>query len=253
MTNDAARAQPLLIGVGVGPGDPELVTVKALRALDAADVVLVPATEASEEGPGRAEKIVAAASPANVAKIRRVPFAMRERSGVGPKRAAAWQVAAQATVDAFDEGARTVVFATVGDPAVYSTFSYLRAEVAASRPDATFALVPGVTAMQALAAASTSPLVEGREILALVPATVGPEELDRVCDVADSVTIYKAGRQLGEVTEVLRAHGRDAVVGTNVSLPEQELRDLADVTEQQTSYFSAVLSTPRRTRTGGRL
>lgn len=251
MNPDEARR---LIGVGVGPGDPELMTVKAIRTLEAADVILVPATEASDDGPGRAEQVVLAAAPQVGAKIQRIPFAMRERTGVGPKRAAAWQTSADAAVAAFEAGARTVVFATVGDPAVFSTFSYLRGAVVEKLDDIEFALVPGITAMQALAAASTTPLVEGKEILALVPATVGSAELGQVLDVCDSVTIYKAGRQLPEVLDQLRERERRAVVGTNVSLPEQELREFSgDEVGVEASYFSAVLSVPERTVNGGRL
>ncbi|WP_249888516.1 SAM-dependent methyltransferase, partial [Salmonella enterica] len=76
-----------------------------------------------------------------------------------------WQVSSDAVVTAFDEGARTVALATVGDPTVFSTFTYLRANVEERLPDVTVELSPGITAMQALSAASGRPLVEGKEIL----------------------------------------------------------------------------------------
>ena len=125
--NDATSRT--LFGVGVGPGDPELVTVKTVRILREADVILVPYTEATTDGPGRAESIITAVVPEITGRIRRIPFSMRERSGVGEKRKASWQVSSDAVVTAFDEGARTVALATVGDPTVFSTFTYLRANV----------------------------------------------------------------------------------------------------------------------------
>ena len=148
-----------LIGVGVGPGDPELVTLRTVRILREADVILVPYTEATTDGPGRAETIITAVAPEIVERIKRIPFSMRERSGVGEKRRASWQVSADAAITAFDEGARTVALATVGDPTVFSTFTYLRANVEERLPDVSVELSPGVTAMQALSAASGRPLL----------------------------------------------------------------------------------------------
>ncbi|RLP10817.1 precorrin-2 C(20)-methyltransferase [Propionibacterium australiense] len=242
------------VGVGVGPGDPELVTLKAVRILETADVILVPSTEASADGPGRAEQIITQVVPDGAARIRRIPFSMAQRRGVGARRAESWRASADAAVEAFESGSRTVAFATVGDPAVFSTFSYLRATLAERMPGVGFELVPGITAMQALAAASTTPLAEGREILALVPATVGPDRIAEVLDVADSVAIYKGGRTLPEVLQALRERGRQAVIGTDVSLPGQQLAALDEIGADETlPYFSAVLTTPERTITGGRI
>lgn len=243
-----------LIGVGVGPGDPELVTLRTLRILREADVILVPYTEATTDGPGRAETIITAVAPEIVERIKRIPFSMREKSGVGEKRRASWQVSADAAITAFDEGARTVALATVGDPTVFSTFTYLRANVEERLPDVSVELSPGVTAMQALSAASGRPLVEGKEVLALVPATVGMEKLCQVLDLVDSVAIYKGGRKLPDVVEQLRQRDRQAVIGTDVTLESEQIVTLGEVADTQAlPYFSTVLTTPERTITGGKL
>jgi len=243
-----------LIGVGVGPGDPELVTLRTVRILREADVILVPYTEATTDGPGRAETIITAVAPEIVERIKRIPFSMRERSGVGEKRRASWQVSADAAITAFDEGARTVALATVGDPTVFSTFTYLRANVEERLPDVSVELSPGVTAMQALSAASGRPLVEGKEVLALVPATVGMEKLCQVLDLVDSVAIYKGGRKLPDVVEQLRQRDRQAVIGTDVTLESEQIVTLGEVADTQAlPYFSTVLTTPERTITGGKL
>lgn len=243
---------PVLVGVGVGPGDPELVTLQAVRLLAEADVVLVPATEASGDGPGRAEAVVRTVAPG--ARIERIAFSMADRAGVTARRRESWQASAEAALAHFDGGARMVAMATIGDPSVFSTFSYLAATVRQSLPGLRVQLVPGITAMQALAAASGTPLCEGREVLALVPATRGLEGLDEVLSAVDSVCIYKGGRQLPALRAKLAAHGRTGVAGTNVSLPEQELSPLDDLDEAATlPYFSAVLSVPARETTGGAL
>ncbi|MBW3084982.1 Precorrin-2 C(20)-methyltransferase [Austwickia sp. TVS 96-490-7B] len=245
-----------LVGVGVGPGNPDLVTLAAVRELRDADVILVPATEASGSGPGRAETIVRAVCPDAAAALRRVPFSMADRRGVTDRRREAWQVSAAAAVEAYAAGAATVVFATVGDPSVYSTFSYLAAHVTTTLPDVNVHVIPGITAMQALAAASRTPLVEGTEVLTLVPYTAGHDTLRAALDVADTVVVYKAGRHLPDVTAQLREHGRadHAVVGTDISLPDQRIVAVPQLDEETTlPYFSTILSPPERTHVGGRL
>ncbi|RRD45985.1 precorrin-2 C(20)-methyltransferase [Tessaracoccus sp. OH4464_COT-324] len=242
-----------LIGVGVGPGDPELVTVKALNRLAEADVILVPSTEARAGSVGRAEEIVLSHLPHKAAAIERIPFSMAERRGVGEQRATAWELSADAAVSAFEAGARTVAFATVGDASVFSTFSYL-CDLVTSRVDVEPEVIPGITAMQALAARSRTPLAEGQEVLSLVPWTVGVETLERVCEVSDTVVIYKGGRELTQLRAALERQGRldSAVLGTDLGLDTEAIVALADA-NPRAPYFSTVLSAPERTTTGGRL
>ena len=242
-----------LSGVGVGPGDPDHVTVKALRTLEAADVILVPRTEARAGGVGRAEEIVCAHLPAKTAAIRRIPFSMAEHRGVGQRRASAWEASATTAIEAFEAGAKRVAFATVGDASVFSTFSYL-CDLVSRRVEVKVEVIPGITAMQAIAAASRTPLVEGQEILSLVPWTVGPETLARVCEVSDTVVIYKGGREMTELRAVLDAQGRlsEAILGTDLGLPSEHLVPLSEVTDRA-PYFSTVLAAPKRSTTGGRI
>lgn len=246
-------ADRTLSGVGVGPGDPDHVTVKALRTLEAADVILVPSTEARAGGIGRAEEIVCTHLPNKAEAISRIPFSMAERRGIGARRSQAWEASATAAVKAFEAGASRVAFATVGDASVFSTFSYL-SDLVSQRMEVKVEVIPGITAMQAIAAANRTPLVEGQEILSLVPWTVGAEKLARVCEISDTVVVYKGGREMTELRTVLQAQGRldDAVLGTDLGLPSERVVPLADVTERA-PYFSTVLAAPRRATTGGRI
>jgi len=245
-------SERILIGVGVGPGDPELVTHKAVRVLSAADVIFVPDTS---QGEGRAETIILAAYPQATDKIRRVPFSMAERRGIGPLRTQAWQASADAVEQAFLAGAQVIAFATIGDPSVYSTFSYLAAHVCERIPDVRVEVVPGITAMQALAAASRIPLVEGQETLTLIPATAGADRLEKALSYSDCVVVYKVGRHVKDVVDLLTEQDRynRAVLGIDVGTPDEHVLPLSEFDADDSPYFSAVLVPPIRTGTGERL
>lgn len=244
-----------LIGVGVGPGDPELVTVKAVRVLREADLVLVPVSSTGQQG--RAEATVLAHIPAG--RVRRVVFALdagADRPGRQARQARepAWDGAADTVAAAFRSGAVVVAFATIGDPNVYSTFTYLAATVRERMPGVAVATVPGITAMQDLAARSGTVLCEGRETLALLPLTAGLARFKEALAAFDTVVGYKSGRHLPEVLAAVRDAGRlgEAVHGAALGLPGEDIRPAAEVTGPA-PYLSTLLVPARRTQRGGKL
>jgi precorrin-2/cobalt-factor-2 C20-methyltransferase len=238
-----------LIGVGMGPGDPGLVTVRAVRVLRGADLVLVPVMATGERG--RAEATVRAHVTHD--RITRVAFALTEGAGMA-EREAAWDGAADAAVAAFAGGARLVAFATIGDPNVYSTFTYLAASVRPQVPGLTVATVPGITAMQDLASRSGTVLCEGRETLALLPLTAGLVPFTDALARFDTVVGYKSGSHLPEVLAAVRDAGRldGAVHGASLGLPGEDIRPAAEVTGPA-PYLSTLLVPGRRDRRGGKL
>ena len=252
----AANPRPdTLTGVGVGPGDPELLTLLGLRRLREADSVVVPVRDDLDEV-GYAERVVRHHLPE--ATIVRAPFALTDRSGISARREQAWDAAAAVVVAAFDAGAAHVAFATIGDPNVYSTFGYLAATVRRRRPGIVTATVPGVTAMQSLAAASDTVLCEGAEPLVLFPAAGAPDRLDALLShamLADAAVVaYKGGRHWPAVREIFARRGRldDAVVGCHLGRDDQTVR-AATAVDGEIPYLSTVLAPPPRTRRGGKL
>jgi precorrin-2/cobalt-factor-2 C20-methyltransferase len=239
-----------LVGVGMGPGDPELVTVKAVRVLRSADVVLVPVLASDE--PGRAEAVVRAHVDDD--RVRRVVFALNERTDRG-RREAAWDAAASTVVEVFQAGAGTVAFATIGDPNIYSTFTYLAQTVRELVAELTVQTVPGITAMQDLAARSGTVLCEGTESLALLPLTAGLPAFEKALSTADTVVAYKGGRRMPELLAGLRRHGRlyGAVYGAGLGLPEEDIRPAAELPDAPAPYLSTVIVPARRTHRGEKL
>lgn len=239
-----------LIGVGVGPGDPELVTVKGVNALRAADVIVVPVMDSGERG--RAEATVLHYVPED--KVVRVVFALNERSDRG-RREAAWDAAGERVVQLLAAHS-SVAFATIGDPNVYSTFTYLAQTIVELVPDVVVETVPGITAMQDLAARSGAVLTEGTEPLVLVPVTAGAAVLKEALSGPGTVVAYKFGRQAGEVVEALRETGRieDAVWGSALGLEGESIRPAAELDGAALPYLSTLIAPARRDGTrGGKL
>jgi precorrin-2/cobalt-factor-2 C20-methyltransferase len=236
-----------LIGVGVGPGDPDLVTVKGVKALQAADHVFVPVADNGEVG--RAEATVVAHIPAE--RVTRLVFALTDDAA---RNEGAWDTAGQTVADGIRFGG-TAAFATIGDPNVYSTFTYLAHTVRALLPDVRIETIPGITAMQDLAARSGTVLVEGTERLALLPFTAGEGALERALADFDTVVCYKGGRQMATVLDVVRRTGRldDAVYGARLGLEGEEIERAADHGTAPAPYLSTLIVPARRETRGGKL
>jgi precorrin-2/cobalt-factor-2 C20-methyltransferase len=219
-------------GIGVGPGDPELVTLKALRLLRAAPVVAYPAPL---DGNSFARSIVAQFLTDSQREIAiRVPMV--------PERFPAQDVYDRAAREIGVEAAagRDVAVLCQGDPFFYGSFMYLFARLAAAFP---VEIVPGVSSLTACAAAGRLPLAARDETLTVIPATLDAAALERRLAGVDAAAIIKLGRHFAKVRDVLVGLGLAARAQyvERASLPNQRILALADIDAAAVPYFAMIL------------
>jgi precorrin-2/cobalt-factor-2 C20-methyltransferase len=237
---DAARAPRggTLVGVGVGPGDPDLLTLRALDQLRRADRVVAPCV--ALDTAGRAEAIVGGAAQELV--IERLVFDM------GQDREASHAAAAEQLLSPLDAGER-VAFVTLGDPNIYSTFSALTAALRERRPHLQVETVPGIMAFQELAARTGTVLLDGTESLHLVTGLDGPAGVEAAVEDLDSaVIVYKGGRHLPAIAEALERAGRleGAVFGELLGLQGERICAVGAAARRPAGYLATVIVPPKR-------
>ncbi|HXP75369.1 MAG TPA: precorrin-2 C(20)-methyltransferase [Stellaceae bacterium] len=221
-----------LYGLGVGPGDPELVTVKALRVLRGLPVVAYPAPS---DGASFARSVVASRlSPAQTEIAIRVPMTR----SVAPAQPVYDRAALE--IGEHLRAGRDVGVLCQGDPFFYGSFIQLFERLATEFPTK---VVPGVSSLTACAAAAGVPLVTRDEILTVLPATLAEAALEKRLKQAEAAAILKLGRHLPKVRRILKRLGLAdrATYVEHASLESQKILALEDVDPASAPYFSMVL------------
>lgn len=229
--------------VGVGPGDPELMTVKAMRLLTDADTLVVP--KGRENGESTALNIVKSLVPIEDKEIVEIYFPMHKvyKNGTTSDEVTlAWKQAATTILEKMSSG--KVVFPTLGDPSLYSTGFYVHATLLEIHPDIQIKIIPGITAMANCSAATATPLCLGGELLSVVPATFNDERLAQVLETFDTIVLMKVYRVMDRIVGLLERLGLlgSAVLVEKSGQPDERIfTDMRQAAREDLHYFSTII------------
>ena len=229
-----------LIGVGTGPGDPELLTLKAVRALGAADVVAHFA-KAGRNGNARATvEGFLRADAVELPLLYPVTTELPARGAGYAAALAAFFAEAAATVEAHLAAGRTVAVQSEGDPLFYGSYMHLHVRLAPRWPAE---VVPGITAMSGCWSQAGLPLVQGDEVLTVLPGTLPEVELARRLADSPASVIMKVGRNLPRIRRALDTAGKlaRAVYVERGTMERTVTTPLAAKGDDLAPYFSIVL------------
>jgi precorrin-2/cobalt-factor-2 C20-methyltransferase len=227
-----------LYGVGVGPGDPELLTLKAARILRSVPVVYVPTARAGAMS--YAATIIGEHVDLARQQIVELVFAMRAESRA---MALQWDVNAAIILARLRTG-EDAAFATEGDPMLYSTFVHVARALAEHEPEARIIAVPGVSSVQAVAAAAGVPLGDRDERIAILPATYARDGLRDTLAAFDTVVLMKVSGVIDHVLDVLEELGLtgNAVCVRRCGRPDEVIvRDVRALRGETLDYFSTMI------------
>jgi len=238
-----------LYGVGLGPGDPELVTVKAVRVIGAADVV---AYHSARHGHSIARRIAEPyLRPGQIEEHLVYPVTTEATDHPGGYTGAMedFYTEAAARIAAHLDAGRDVALLAEGDPLFYSSYMHMHTRLT-ERFDAV--IIPGVTSVSAASAATATPLVQGDEVLSVLPGTLPPAELTRRLTDTDAAVILKLGRSYPAVRQALSDAGRldEAFYVERASTADQQVLPAAEVDDERVPYMSLALLPGRYGRPG---
>ena len=222
-----------LYGIGVGPGDPELMTIKAKKTIEASDIVVVPGENVEDSiaykiAKGACENLddlnlVALEMP--MVKDKEMLNAMHEKAA---RQIEAW----------LDEG-KTVSFLTLGDVTVYSTYMYVHQRVVRDGYDAS--IVNGIISFTAAAARLNTDLVERAEPLHVIPATFKVDGMTELLSLPGTKVLMKSGKEIGKVREAILASGQKAMMVENCGMENEKIYLDAEDIPDTASYYSLII------------
>ena len=225
-------------GIGVGPGDPELLTVKSINAIKNADVLIAPKTEKKD---GSVALTIAEPYLKKDIEIVYQVFPMVRNFA----KTDAWENNKREILSLLNEG-KNVAFLTLGDPMFYSTYIYIYRLL--SNEDVKIVTIPGVPAFCAIGSHMGMPIVEGNDILSIIPATADINKIRKAVDASDNVVMMKVYKNFPEIAELLDEEGmsENAVMVSRCGLSdEKQIDDIMKQKDEPVNYLSTILT--RRT------
>lgn len=223
-------------GIGVGPGDPDLLTMKAIKAIQKADVLIAPKTEKKD---GSVALSIAKPYLKQDIEIVYQVFPMV----VNFETTDAWQQNKEEILALLEAG-KNVVFLTLGDPMFYSTYIYVY-RLLAKEKDVNIETIPGVPAFCAIGSKLGYPLVEGNDIISIIPATADKASVEKALSVSNNVVMMKVYKNYPEMVDTLASNNmvKNAVLVSRCGLPDEEIiTDLEAHKDEKLNYLSTILT-----------
>lgn len=230
------KGMGILYGVGVGPGDPDLLTLKAVKILSTVPRIF--AACSSKNDYSIAENIIRKHIPDRI--VEKLPFPMCNDKSILEE---AWIDNGQRVLASLRKGL-DCAFLTLGDPLTYSTFSYLFKTIQKTVPELQVVSIPGITSFQAAASAANIPLSEGEETLAIVSGAQGGLKLEEVIKAADNVVMLKTYRQFEHIYNTLEDLNMisNSTFLCNLGSEDQTIvRDMSQLRNSATPYLSLII------------
>lgn len=225
--------QGKLYGVGVGPGDPELLTLKALRLIKENEVIAVPGKDIQASV---AYQIVKGAYE-DLDKKTLIPVAMPMTKDPQVLKANHDKAADQ--VEDYLKKGKNVVFLTLGDTTVYSTYLYVHKRILERGYEAE--IVSGITSFCAVAARLNMGLVEADQPLHVIPATYKAQEMDEILKLPGTKVLMKTGKKMKQVKESIEKSGQKAVMIENCGMPSEKIYRSAEEIPEDSGYYSLII------------
>lgn len=235
------NAAGTLYGVGVGPGSPDLLTLRAVSVLQSVSVILAAASPKNDDS-----LALSIASPhlPETCTVVRLDFPMTRDKSV---LEAAWAENAHKVVEILQSG-KNAAFLTLGDPLTYSTFGYLMRTVLKTAPDLPVSIVPGITSYQEAAARTKTILCEGEESLLLISGITRGARLRQLLSAADNAVILKAYKNIDVIKASLDDTGRaeDCIFASRLGLDNEIIGHGPESIPESPHYLSMLLAPAKR-------
>ena len=235
---------PGLIGIGVGPGDPDLLTVKAVNAIQNADIIMCPASK--EDRPSIAFSVVSSLiDKSKNQEIVKLIFPMTKDKDILEET---WKRNAKIMAEKVLLG-KNVVYLTVGDPYLYSTWIYMHKDLKENFPDMNINVIPGIVSMFTFASKVGVSIAEGAEKVAIIPSCYDLSSVKEIAKNSESMIFLKDGRYFDQVIDVLKESGfpDDSIfaIGQDLGTENEIIRKmtLGEVNDSSltTKYFSILV------------
>ncbi len=227
-----------LYGIGVGPGDPELITMKAVKILKKVDVIFAAASSKNQHS--QAVNIAKSHIP-ETTEIEMLPFPMTQDKSVAQK---AWDEHARNIIALLEQG-QDAAFVTLGDSMIYATYGYILQSVQRLAPHLNIVSIPGVTSFQAAAACLNRTLVEGEESLLLLSGANGGDCLRQFAGKAENVAILKAYKKVKDIVSALDETRmmENSIAITSCGLSDEEvIEDIRTLEKRTPAYWTLILA-----------